>query len=130
MGVIALNKYRIQIDETDNEDKSINRQVSKALRHNQTLEVTNATSTRFGLNNKKGLKKERMQGDQVTHQGNSTAIQAFKYNPKTEDLDVVFRSSPKKYTFPDVPTETVEQWLEEPSKGKGYHKLIKPYSVA
>lgn len=60
----------------------------------------------------------------------STAIKQLKYDPKTEELYVTFQGSNKKYWYPRVPKEKVEELMEAPSKGEYFLKNIHDqYSV-
>jgi hypothetical protein len=60
----------------------------------------------------------------------STAIKKLKYDPKTEELYVTFNGSNKKYWYPNVPKEKVEELMEAPSKGEYFLKNIHDqYSV-
>lgn len=61
----------------------------------------------------------------------STCIDSWDYDPKTLDLDVYFTSSPTKaYTFPNVPKSVVLRWINAPSKGQFYWRVIRRYSIA
>ena len=60
----------------------------------------------------------------------STAIKQLKYDPKTEELYVTFQGSNKKYWYPRVPKEKIEELMEAPSKGEYFLKNIHDqYSV-
>ena len=60
----------------------------------------------------------------------STAIKKLKYDPKTKELFVTFNGSNKKYWYPNVPKEKVEELMEAPSKGEYFLKNIHDqYSV-
>lgn len=60
----------------------------------------------------------------------STAIKKLKYDPKTQELYVTFQGSNKKYWYPNVPKEKVEELMEAPSKGEYFLKNIHDqYSV-
>lgn len=60
----------------------------------------------------------------------STAIKQFKYDPKTQELYVTFQGSNKKYWYPRVPKEKIEEMMEAPSKGEYFLKNIHDqYSV-
>ena len=60
----------------------------------------------------------------------STAIKQFKYDPKTKELYVTFQGSNKKYWYPRVPKEKIEEMMEAPSKGEYFLKNIHDqYSV-
>lgn len=60
----------------------------------------------------------------------STAIKKLKYNPKTQELYVTFQGSNKKYLYPRVPKEKIEELMEAPSKGEYFLKNIHDqYSV-
>lgn len=60
----------------------------------------------------------------------STAIKKFKYDPKTQELYVTFQGSNKKYWYPRVPKEKIEELMEAPSKGEYFLKNIHDqYSV-
>ena len=54
----------------------------------------------------------------------STAIKKLKYDPKTEELYVTFNGSNKKYWYPNVPKEKVEELMAAPSKGEYFLKNI------
>lgn len=60
----------------------------------------------------------------------STAIKKMKYDPKTKELWVTFQGSSKKYWYPRVPKEKVEEMMAAPSKGEYFMKNIHDqYSV-
>lgn len=60
----------------------------------------------------------------------STAIKKLKYDPKTEELYVTFQGSNKKYWYPRVPKEKIEEMMNAPSKGEYFMKNIHDqYSV-
>ena len=60
----------------------------------------------------------------------STAIKKLKYDPKTEELYVTFQGSNKKYWYPRVPKEKIEELMQAPSKGEYFLKNIHDqYSV-
>ena len=60
----------------------------------------------------------------------STAIKKLKYDPKTQELYVTFQGSNKKYWYPRVPKEKIEELMEAPSKGEYFMKNIHDqYSV-
>jgi vacuolar-type H+-ATPase subunit D/Vma8 len=60
----------------------------------------------------------------------STAIKGIKYDPKTQDLFVTFQGGSKKYWYPRVPKEKVEEMLAAPSKGEYFMQNIhNQYSV-
>ena len=60
----------------------------------------------------------------------STAIKKLKYDPKTQELFVTFQGSNKKYWYPRVPKEKIEELMEAPSKGEYFLKNIHDqYSV-
>lgn len=54
----------------------------------------------------------------------STALKKFKYDPKTQELWVTFQGSNKKYWYPRVPKEKVEEMMSAPSKGEYFIKNI------
>ena len=60
----------------------------------------------------------------------STAIKKLKYDPKTEELYVTFQGSNKKYWYPRVPKEKIEEMMNAPSKGEYFMQNIHDqYSV-
>jgi glutaredoxin 2 len=60
----------------------------------------------------------------------STAIKKIKYDPKTQELYVTFQGSNKKYWYPRVPKEKIEELMAAPSKGEYFMKNIHDqYSV-
>ena len=60
----------------------------------------------------------------------STAIKKLKYDPKTEELYVTFQGSNKKYWYPRVPKEKIEELMNAPSKGEYFMQNIHDqYSV-
>lgn len=60
----------------------------------------------------------------------STAIKKFKYDPKTKELWVTFQGSNKKYWYPRVPKEKVEEMMAAPSKGEYFmNNIHDQYSV-
>lgn len=54
----------------------------------------------------------------------STAIKKLKYDPKTKELFVTFQGSNKKYWYPRVPKEKIEEMMAAPSKGEYFLKNI------
>lgn len=56
----------------------------------------------------------------------STAVKKVKYNPKTEELKIKYTSGNKEYSFPKVPKEVIEEFLDSPSKGKYLAHIIRP----
>ena len=66
----------------------------------------------------------------ITQDIPSTALKKLKYDPKTQELYVTFQGSNKKYWYPNVPKEKVEELMEAPSKGEYFLKNIHDqYSV-
>jgi hypothetical protein len=60
----------------------------------------------------------------------STAIKKMKYDPKTKELWVTFQGSNKKYWYPRVPKEKIEEMMNAPSKGEYFMQNIHDqYSV-
>lgn len=60
----------------------------------------------------------------------STAIKKMKYDPKTQELYVTFQGSNKKYWYPRVPKEKIEEMMNAPSKGEYFMQNIHDqYSV-
>lgn len=74
--------------------------------------------------------KQAQQEAMITQDIPSTAIKKIKYDPKTQELYVTFQGSNKKYWYPRVPKEKVEELMEAPSKGEYFMKNIHDqYSV-
>ena len=74
--------------------------------------------------------KQAQQEAMITQDIPSTAIKKIKYDPKTQELYVTFQGSNKKYWYPRVPKEKVEELMEAPSKGEYFLKNIHDqYSV-
>ena len=74
--------------------------------------------------------KQAQQEAMITQDIPSTAIKKIKYDPKTQELYVTFQGSSKKYWYPRVPKEKVEELMEAPSKGEYFLKNIHDqYSV-
>ena len=66
----------------------------------------------------------------ITQDIPSTAIKKLKYDPKTEEHYVTFQGSNKKYWYPNVPKEKVEELMEAPSKGEYFlNNIHDQYSV-
>jgi len=60
----------------------------------------------------------------------STAIKKVKYNPETKELWVTFQGSNKKYWYPRVPKEKIEEMMSAPSKGEYFmNNIHDQYSV-
>jgi hypothetical protein len=60
----------------------------------------------------------------------STAIKKMKYDPRTKELWVTFNGSNKKYWYPRVPKEKVEEMMQAPSKGEYFlNNIHDQYSV-
>ena len=74
--------------------------------------------------------KQAQQEAMITQDIPSTAIKKIKYDPKTQELYVTFQGSNKKYWYPRVPKEKIEELMEAPSKGEYFLKNIHDqYSV-
>lgn len=74
--------------------------------------------------------KQAQQEAMITQDIPSTAIKKIKYDPKTQELYVTFQGSNKKYWYPRVPKEKVEELMEAPSKGEYFLRNIHDqYSV-
>ena len=66
----------------------------------------------------------------ITQDIPSTAIKKLKYDPKTEELYVTFQGSNKKYWYPRVPKEKIEEMMNAPSKGEYFmNNIHDQYSV-
>lgn len=60
----------------------------------------------------------------------STAVDSYRYDPLTGDLNVKFVGGDKEYTYPNVPKSVVKDFGNAPSKGRFVHDVLKPeYSV-
>jgi hypothetical protein len=60
----------------------------------------------------------------------STAIKKMKYDPRTKELWVTFNGSNKKYWYPRVPKEKIEEMMTAPSKGEYFlNNIHDQYSV-
>jgi hypothetical protein len=54
----------------------------------------------------------------------------MKYDPKTKELWVTFQGSNKKYWYPRVPKEKIEEMMAAPSKGEYFmNNIHDQYSV-
>lgn len=74
--------------------------------------------------------KQAQQEALITQDIPSTAIKKIKYDPQTKELYVTFQGSNKRYWYPRVPKEKVEELMEAPSKGEYFMKNIHDqYSV-
>lgn len=63
------------------------------------------------------------------HAVKSTCIASWEYDPNTGDLTVYFTSdSSKGYLFPKVPKDVVKRWINAPSKGQYYWRVIRRYA--
>lgn len=61
----------------------------------------------------------------------STAVEGYSYDPKTQDLWVQFKGGNKSYCYPNVPRDVVQDFGNAPSKGRFVADVLKPeYSVA
>lgn len=66
----------------------------------------------------------------ITQDIPSTALKKLKYDPKTQELYVTFQGSNKKYWYPNVPKEKVEELMNAPSKGEYFlNNIHDQYSV-
>lgn len=66
----------------------------------------------------------------ITQDIPSTAIKKLKYDPNTEELYVTFQGSNKKYWYPRVPKEKIEEMMNAPSKGEYFmNNIHDQYSV-
>lgn len=68
--------------------------------------------------------KQAQQEQMYTQDIPSTAIKKVKYDPKTKELWVTFQGSNKKYWYPRVPKEKIEELMAAPSKGEYFMKNI------
>ena len=60
----------------------------------------------------------------------STAIEGVRYNPKSKNLYVKFvNGNNKEYLYPNVPQETVREYIKAPSKGIYHQTVIQGYAV-
>ena len=77
------------------------------------------------------LVRAQAQSEQMyTQDVQSTAIKKMKYDPKTNELWVTFQGSNKKYWYPRVPKEKIEELMAAPSKGEYFMQNIHDqYSV-
>ena len=76
------------------------------------------------------VKAQAQQEQMYTQDVPSTAIKKLKYDPKTQELFVTFQGSNKKYWYPRVPKEKVEELMQAPSKGEYFMQNIHDqYSV-
>ena len=74
--------------------------------------------------------KQAQQEALITQDIPSTAIKKIKYDPQIKGLYVTFQGSNKRYWYPRVPKEKVEELMEAPSKGEYFMKNIHDqYSV-
>lgn len=55
----------------------------------------------------------------------SSLVKHVYYDPSFETLTVMFKTSPVKYTYFDVPAGVVYNMLSSPSAGKYFHSFIK-----
>ena len=63
------------------------------------------------------------------HAVKSTCIASWEYDPNTGDLTVYFTSDNSKgYLFPRVPKDVVKRWINAPSKGQYYWRVIRRYA--
>jgi hypothetical protein len=76
------------------------------------------------------VRKQAEQEQMFTQDVPSTAIKKMKYDPKTKELWVTFQGSNKKYWYPRVPKDKVEEMMAAPSKGEYFMQNIHDqYSV-
>jgi hypothetical protein len=77
------------------------------------------------------LVRAQAQSEQMyTQDVPSTAIKKMKYNPETKELWVTFQGSGKKYWYPRVPKEKIEEMMAAPSKGEYFmNNIHDQYSV-
>lgn len=122
--------------DTDAQEKMQNR-----IESGKTITLSNPQSSRYQIS------KEDLKERGLTKQGSyytaddiadmrvdttkevpvaSTAVQKVKYNPKTEELKIKYTSGSKEYSFPKVPKEVIEEFLDSPSKGKYLAHIIRP----
>ena len=109
-----------EIDEQRN--KKIAEQIKKAA---QDLGRKKLTKGQEQL-----VRKQAEQEQMFTQDVPSTAIKKVKYNPETKELWVTFQGSNKKYWYPRVPRDKVEEMMAAPSKGEYFMQNIHDqYSV-
>lgn len=109
-----------EIDEQRN--KKIAEQIKKAA---QDLGRKKLTKGQEQL-----VRKQAEQEQMFTQDVPSTAIKKMKYNPETKELWVTFQGSNKKYWYPRVPKDKVEEMMAAPSKGEYFMQNIHDqYSV-
>lgn len=109
----------------------------QAERQKQIQERIKAAASLMGVkedelteDQQKLVKAQAERENMLTQDIPSTAIKKLKYDPKTEELWVTFQGSSKKYWYPRVPKEKVQELMEAPSKGEYFLRNIHDqYSV-
>ena len=106
----------------DEKNKKIAEQIKKAA---QDLGRKKLTKAQEEL-----VRVQAEQQQMFTQDVPSTAIKKVKYNPETKELWVTFQGSNKKYWYPRVPKDKVEEMMAAPSKGEYFMQNIHDqYSV-
>ena len=100
----------------DERNKKIAEQIKKAA---QDLGRKKLTKAQEEL-----VRVQAEQQQMFTQDVPSTAIKKVKYNPETKELWVTFQGSNKKYWYPRVPREKVEEMMAAPSKGEYFMQNI------
>ena len=59
----------------------------------------------------------------------STAIQRVQYEPNRKIAFVDFAGGGKTYAYPNVSTNTMNDWMRAGSKGRFFNRLVKKHSV-
>ena len=122
---------KIEVETTFEYVSPTNERASDALDLDKKISVKTPLSVRWkddGSFNEDVSVKE----DEVLKSSDveSTCIDSWDYDPITLNLDVYFVSNPSKvYRFPGVPKSVIKRWINAPSKGQFYQRVIRGYST-
>lgn len=131
-------KYNNTAGRTDKDSQAA---IQDDIASGRKIEISSPQSSRFKISDKdqkeRGLSKNDTlyTADDIADMRvdtkkevavSSSAVRKLKYNPKTKELKIIYTSSGTEYTFPNVPSEVVTEFLDSPSKGKFLAHYIKP----
>ena len=122
---------KIQVETTFEYVSPTNERASDALDLDKKISIKTPLSVRWkddgSFNEDVSIKEDEVL---KPSDAESTCIDSWDYDPITLDLDVYFVSNPSKaYRFPGVPKSVIKRWINAPSKGQFYQRVIRGYST-
>ncbi len=105
-----------------NANNAIQKKKSVELSKPQSQRYNGMTKTQF---DKSGVGYEDKPIEHTT--ADSSAVENVRYDPKNENLDIMFVGGEKEYRYPNVDKKTFEAFMRTPSKGSFVNDVLKPY---